>query len=91
MFLTYFARSRNPYNSQNSKDGKSGFPWYGKSMGKPKRFKFMDFLNTFGKAVIHTIPKTWEKWISIVREKYGKTQTFQIYGFLKFFRLSRNP
>ena len=26
---------------------------------------------------------TWEKWISIIREKYGKTQTFQIYGFLK--------
>ena len=23
------------------------------------------------------------KWISIIREKYGKTQTFQIYGFLK--------
>ena len=38
--------------------------------------------------------KIWEKWISIVREnkdinifgeKYGKTQTFQIYGFLKYF------
>ena len=29
--------------------------------------------------------KTWEKWISVVQEKYGKTQTFQIYGFLKYF------
>ena len=44
-----------------------------------------------GEVEIHTIPKTWGKWISIVREKYGKTQTFQIYGFLKYFGLSRNP
>ena len=35
--------------------------------------------------------KTWEKWISIVWKKYGKTQTFQIYGFLKYFGWSRNP
>ena len=60
-------------------------------MGKHKHFKFMGFLNISGEAEIHTIPKTWEKWISIVREKYGKTQTFQIYGFLKYFGLSRNP
>ena len=59
-------------------------------MGKQKRFKFMDFLNISGKAEIHTISKTWVKWISIVCKKYGKTQTFQIYGFLKYLRLYRN-
>ena len=25
-----------------------------------------------------------KQWISIVREKYGKRETFQIYGFLKY-------
>ena len=35
--------------------------------------------------------KTREKWTSIVREKYGKTQIFKIYGFLKYFGGSRNP
>ena len=59
-------------------------------MGKHIHFKFVGFLNISGEAEIHTIPKTWEKWISIVREKYGKTQTFQIYGFLKYFGLSRS-
>ena len=45
----------------------------------------MGFSNILGDTEIYTIPKTWEKWISIVREKYGKTKTFQIYGFLKYF------
>ena len=54
-------------------------------MGKHKHFKFMGFLNILGKAEIHTVPKTWGKWISIVREKCGKTQTFESYGFLKYF------
>ena len=45
-------------------------------MGKHKHFKFMGFLNISGEAEIHTIPKTWEKWIPIVQEKHGKTQTF---------------
>ena len=54
-------------------------------MGKHKHFKFMSFLDISGEAEIHAIPKTWRKWISIVREEYGKTQTFQIYGFLKCF------
>ena len=48
---------------------KSGFSSYGKSMGKHKHFKFMGFLNISGEAEIHTIPKIWEKWIYIVREK----------------------
>ena len=30
------------------KRGKSGFPQYGKSMGKHKHFKFMGFLNILG-------------------------------------------
>ena len=41
----------------------------------------MGFLNILGEAEIHTILKTWEKGISTVPEKYGKTKTFQIYGF----------
>ena len=61
--------------------GKVGFH----SMGKQKHFKFMDFLNISGEAEIHTIPKTKVKWISIVRGKCGKTQTFQSYEFLKYF------
>ena len=60
-------------------------------MGKNQHPKLMGFSNILGGAEIHTIPKTWEKRISIVREKYGKTQTFQTYGFLKYFGLSRNP
>ena len=50
-----------------------------------KHFKVKDFWNFFLEAEIHAVPKIWEKWISIVREKYGKTQTFQIYGILKYF------
>ena len=71
--------------------GKSGFPLYGKSMEKHKHFKSMGFLNILDEAEIHTIPRTLEKWISIIREKYEKTQTFQSNGFLKYFGRSRNP
>ena len=70
---------------QFPKRAESGFPWYGKSVGKHKHFKFMGFLNISGEAEIHTVPKTWGKLISIVREKYLKTQTFQSYVFLKYF------
>ena len=59
-------------------------------MGKQKHFKFMRFSHISGEAEIHTVPKTWGKWISIVRRKCGKTQTFQSYGFLKYFGLHRN-
>ena len=41
----------------------------------------MGFLNILDEAEIHAIPRTWEKWISIIREKYGKKQTFQSKGF----------
>ena len=37
----------------------------------------MGFLNISGEAGIHTIPKTWGKWLSIVWENYGKAQTYQ--------------
>ena len=45
-------------------------------MGKYKHFKFMGFFNISYEAEIHLVPKALEKWISIVREEYGKTQTF---------------
>ena len=70
---------------QLPKHVEGGFPQNRKSNRKHKHFKFMDFLNISGEAEIHTIPKTWRKRISIVREKYGKTLTFQIHGFLKYF------
>ena len=60
-------------------------------MAKQKHFKVKGFLNFSFEAEIHAVSKTWEKWISIVREKYGKTQTFQIDGFLKYYGSSRNP
>ena len=37
----------------------------------------MGFLNISDEADVHAIPKIWEKWISIVRDKYGKAETFQ--------------
>ena len=60
-------------------------------MGKHKHFKVKGFLNFSYETEIHAVPKIWEKWISIIREKHGKIQAFQIYGFLKYFGWSRNP
>ena len=60
-------------------------------MVKHKHFKVKGFWNFSYQAEVHVVPKTWEKWISIVRKKHGKIQTFQIYGFLKYFWCSRNP
>ena len=54
-------------------------------MGKHKHFKVTGYLYFSYEAEIHAFPKTWEKWVSIVREKHGKIQTFEIYGFLKYF------
>ena len=45
-------------------------------MGKHIHFKVKCFSNFSLEAEIHAIPKIWEKWISITREKYGKTETF---------------
>ena len=60
-------------------------------MWKHKHLKVKGFLYFLLEAGIHAVPKTQKKWISIVWEKYGKRQTFQIYGFLKYFEWSRNP
>ena len=45
----------------------------------------MGFSIIFRDAKIQTVMKTWENWISIVREIYGKTQKHQINRFLKYF------
>ena len=37
----------------------------------------MGFLNISGVVEIHTLAEIWEKWIYIIREKYGETQTFE--------------
>ena len=64
------------------KHGKSGFPLCGKNMEKHKHFKFMSFLNILDEAEIHTIHRTWEKWISIMWEKYEKKNKYsKIMGF----------
>ena len=60
-------------------------------MGKHEHFKVKGFWNFLLEAEIHAVPNTWQEWISLIREKYGKTQTFQIYGFLKNFGWNRNP
>ena len=60
-------------------------------MEKHKHFKVQSFLDFSYEAEIHAVPKTWKKWISIVRKQHEKTQTFQICGFLKYFGWSRNP
>ena len=60
-------------------------------MGKQRHLKVKGFLYFPLEVEIHAVPKTWKKWISIVREKYGKTQVFQIYGFLKYFARNENP
>ena len=87
-FLKYFGRSRNPYNSQNVGKVNSHSK---EKIWENKHFKVKYFSNVFLYAEIHAVPKTWEKWISIIREKYGKTQRFQIYEFLKYFGWNRNP
>ena len=48
----------------------------GKVWEKSKHSKVLGFSNILGEAEIHTIPKIWKNLIPIVREKYGKTQTF---------------
>ena len=56
-------------------------------MGIPISFPLTDLERFF--LLIHTIPKTWGKLIPIVRKKYEKTQTFEV--FLKYFVQNRNP
>ena len=54
-------------------------------MGKHECFKVKGFFTFWIVAEIHAVQKMWEKWISMVWEKCGKTQAFHIYGFLKYF------
>ena len=54
-------------------------------MGKHKHLKVKGFLNVLYEVEIHAVPITREKWISIVREKHGKTHKhFKFMGFLNF-------
>ena len=48
---------------------------------KRQTFQIYGFLKYFGETEIHTISKTWEKWIPIIQEKYGK-KTLESFGFL---------
>ena len=50
-------------------------------MGKNKYLKVMGFTYILGEAEIHTIPKTWEKRIPIIRGKYGKNKHSKVMGF----------
>ena len=75
---------------QFPKHGKVDFHSTGKVCEK-EHFKYMGFSNIFGETEIHATPKTWEKWIPIIREKYGKRQIFESYGFLKYFGWNRIP
>ena len=77
-FLTYFMWDINPFNSQNM----------GKMNSHSKENMEKIWKNTNISKL--RVPKTWEKWILIVQEKFEKTQTFQIYGFIKYFGWSRN-
>ena len=65
-------------------------------MGKHKYVKGLGFLHIPHSSILreietHTIPITRENWILIIRELYGKTQTFQSYRFLKYFMWGINP
>ena len=78
-FLKHLGQNRNLYNSQNTwkvNFHDTGNVWERKN--NPK-------LWVLGEAGIHTISKTLEKWMPIVREKYEKAQAFQSYWFLKYF------
>ena len=49
-------------------------------MGKHEHFKVKGLWNFLLEAEIHAVPNTWEKWISIIRGKYGK-KNFKVMGF----------
>ena len=62
-------------------------------MGKQKYSKGLGFLHVPHSSIsreieTHTIPIEWENWILIVRETYGKTQS---YRFLTYFMRGINP
>ena len=51
----------------------------------------MCFLNISHEAETYEFPKTWDKWILMLRENYEKTQAFQSYGLLTYFTQGGNP
>ena len=63
----------------------------GNNIGKHKHSKVKDFSNILRETEIHAVPKALDEWISIVRKKYGKKQTFQNYEIPKYFVWSRLP
>ena len=69
------------------KRGKKDFHITKKVWENTKHLKVMCFLNILGKTELHTIPKTWEKWIPIIQKKCWKNK----HGFLKHFGWGRNP
>ena len=74
-FLTIFAWSRNPYNSQDMKKVNSyseGKTWE-KQISMHSKVK--GFLHISRETEIQAIPKPWDEWIPILRNKYGETQT----------------
>ena len=53
-------------------------------MGKHKYSKGLGFLHIPHSSIsreieTYAIPKTWENWMLIARETYGKTQTFHLF------------
>ena len=69
------------------------FPIVREKYEKTEHSKVECFLHISREAEIHTIPKTQNmgKVNFHSTEKCGKTQTFQIYEFLKYFGWIRNP
>ena len=82
VFLTYsaflyFAWNRNPHNSQNM--GKLN------SHSKGKLWEnAIGFLRISCEVLIYAMPKTWKKWIHVVKKEYGKRKRFKVKGFLDF-------
>ena len=70
VLLNFFTWCRNLCSSQNM--GKVDFHYTEKVWKNTNISNLWVFLNISDEAEIHTIPRTWEKWISIIREKYGK-------------------
>ena len=58
---------------------------------KKKYSKVIGFLKISGETEIYTIPKIWEKWIYLVREKYGENRDFPYSLLPRRFRVNENP
>ena len=82
VFLTYSAFlysawNRNPHNSEIM--GKLN------SHSKGKLWEnAIGFLRISCEVLIYAMPKTWKKWIHVVKKEYGKRKRFKVKGFLDF-------